>query len=66
MSSKTSWAAVQCSGMVVAVTTCLALVGCGDGGGIAAAPAAESTTTTQTVTQSDIVLPSTVQVVTAR
>lgn len=64
MSSKICWA-VQRSGVVVAMMICLPLVGCGDGGGMAAAPAAAATTT-QTITQSDIVLPSTVQVVTAR
>ena len=63
MSSLVQRVAVQCSGALVAVTACVGLAGCGDGGG---AVSAETPVTSQTVTQSDIVLPSSVQGATAK
>jgi hypothetical protein len=62
---------VQCAGAIGAMSfLVMLLAGCGDGGGAAAAASSSSVTggssETSVVTQSDIVLPSSVQVVTAK
>lgn len=54
----------QCGVVIVAWAACLGLTGCGDGGGIAAA--SSTPTAAEPVTQSNIVLPSSVQIVTAK
>lgn len=59
--------AVRRGGLWVALAVAVeAMAGCGDGGGTAASTAAAVSPTAQTITQSDIVLPSSVQVVTAK
>lgn len=59
--------AVRRGGLWVALAVAVeAMAGCGDGGGTATSTAAAVSPTAQTITQSDIVLPSSVQVVTAK
>jgi ABC-type glycerol-3-phosphate transport system substrate-binding protein len=60
---------MRCSGAVAVLVSGLGLAACGDGGGSTTAAAPVSVTNTQqqeSITHSDIVLPSSVQVVTAK